>query len=424
MTNTLSHHHTNKSQVPLEAYLNRVNSLLELAQAEAAQEELRRCQTLIYEHPQENFDPELLTRLDNFQFACEALHRSRKKRDILAAKAVDERDPLQLLSIFELQRLEEYLRAASKDSVQLIPTPGANIALDEDENQHENSAQGAHSQFGGRPWGLGLEQIPRGKNGNLLPLLLQINLSNLSEGKIMPALPQQGMLYFFLDPTAGFPPSPETGSWQVVYTDPATNLRADGQLPAAAEHWPRQLIDLHANPSLPSPLSPLMANLAGKISRADLDRYLNLHKRYYPQFDHHLLGYPAYVEPASLAQQCKILAQGLETRQANGAEQVQTKSPSTDKGRNQQQDWRLLAQIDWNPPCSMWWGNYGRLFFMITDQDLAALRFDRVLLLWQHHNTMISMVPEMFGNLGLCLETRDSLWRGEIYEPFRKQFLG
>lgn len=418
MTHTLSHHHTNKPQVPLEAYLNRVSSLLELAQTEAAQEELRRCQTLIYEHPQENFDPELLTRLDNFQFACEALHQSRKKRDQLAAKAVDERDPLQLLSLFELQRLEEYLRAASKDSVQLLPYPFANIALDAPlDDHHKNSIQGAHSQFGGRPWGLEPEQIPRGKNGNLLPLLLQINLSSLSESAKIPALPQQGMLYFFLDP-ACFPPGPENGNWQVVYADRVTANNTGGQLPAAAEHWPRQLIDLRPNASIPSPLSPLLANLAGKISRAELDRYLNLHKRYYPQFDHHLLGYPAYAEPASLAQQCEMLSRDIEIRKDPGA-----KSAPMDEYCKQQQNWHLLAQIDWNPPCSMWWGNYGRLFLMIGDQDLAAQRFDRVILLWQHHNTMISMAPEMFGNIDLCLKTRDSLWRGEIYEPFRKQFL-
>jgi uncharacterized protein YwqG len=45
--------------------------------------------------------------------------------------------------------------------------------------------------------------------------------------------------------------------------------------------------------------------------------------------------------------------------------------------------WRLLAQIDSDSRAGMTWGDVGMLYWLITDEDLEACRFDRALFTWQ-----------------------------------------
>jgi uncharacterized protein YwqG len=46
-------------------------------------------------------------------------------------------------------------------------------------------------------------------------------------------------------------------------------------------------------------------------------------------------------------------------------------------------DWRLLLQVDSEPRASMYWGDSGRLYFMIHKDDLRRRRFDNVWLILQ-----------------------------------------
>ena len=47
-------------------------------------------------------------------------------------------------------------------------------------------------------------------------------------------------------------------------------------------------------------------------------------------------------------------------------------------------DWRLLLQVDTDEEGPGWmWGDVGRIYFWIKKQDLAALRFDDVWLIFQ-----------------------------------------
>jgi uncharacterized protein YwqG len=41
-------------------------------------------------------------------------------------------------------------------------------------------------------------------------------------------------------------------------------------------------------------------------------------------------------------------------------------------------DWRLLLQVDSDENATMMWGDTGRVYFWMRDEDLRAARFERV----------------------------------------------
>ena len=45
--------------------------------------------------------------------------------------------------------------------------------------------------------------------------------------------------------------------------------------------------------------------------------------------------------------------------------------------------WNLLLQVDSNEDIGMMWGDMGRLYLWITEEDLKACRFDRSWLILQ-----------------------------------------
>ncbi len=45
--------------------------------------------------------------------------------------------------------------------------------------------------------------------------------------------------------------------------------------------------------------------------------------------------------------------------------------------------WNLLLQVDSNKDCNMMWGDVGRLYLWITDEDLAARNFESVWVVMQ-----------------------------------------
>ena len=48
-------------------------------------------------------------------------------------------------------------------------------------------------------------------------------------------------------------------------------------------------------------------------------------------------------------------------------------------------DWRLLFQVESDGNAKMMWGDAGRLYFWIRDEDLRAARFYRTWLVFQCH---------------------------------------
>lgn len=46
-------------------------------------------------------------------------------------------------------------------------------------------------------------------------------------------------------------------------------------------------------------------------------------------------------------------------------------------------DWQLLMQLDSEDEAGMMWGDVGKIYFTIREQDLKSLSFDKTWMSWQ-----------------------------------------
>lgn len=92
---------------------------------------------------------------------------------------------------------------------------------------------------------------------------------------------------------------------------------------------------------------------------------------------HQLLGHAAPVEN-EMTVECQRVTDGLTFADANRLPAPQRAALEAEARR-----WRLLAQFDSEGAVDMMWGDAGMRYFWITDEDLAARRFDRVWMILQ-----------------------------------------
>jgi uncharacterized protein YwqG len=69
--------------------------------------------------------------------------------------------------------------------------------------------------------------------------------------------------------------------------------------------------------------------------------------------------------------ECQLVSKGVYCGDSEGF--MSSKARTLSAGAT---DWRLLLQIDTDDEAQMMWGDGGRLFFWIRDQDLLAQRFE------------------------------------------------
>lgn len=92
---------------------------------------------------------------------------------------------------------------------------------------------------------------------------------------------------------------------------------------------------------------------------------------------HRLLGHPQVVQnPMEL--ECQLVTNGIYCGSSEGYEGDERKSLESGAA-----DWRLLLQIDSDDAPGWMWGDVGRIYFWIKQQDLALRRFDDVWLIFQ-----------------------------------------
>jgi uncharacterized protein YwqG len=90
---------------------------------------------------------------------------------------------------------------------------------------------------------------------------------------------------------------------------------------------------------------------------------------------HRLLGHPETIQ-GSMELECQLASNGVAGRSHRTARAKALKAGAA--------DWQLLLQIDSENDGPQWcWGDFGRIYFWIKRQDLAALRFDDVWLMLQ-----------------------------------------
>jgi uncharacterized protein YwqG len=76
--------------------------------------------------------------------------------------------------------------------------------------------------------------------------------------------------------------------------------------------------------------------------------------------------------------ECAEVTRGIYTGDATAS-----KDPRAAEAARHQYEWRLLLQVDTDDDAKMMWGDAGRIYFWIRDEDLRARRFDKTWLVFQ-----------------------------------------
>lgn len=201
-------------------------------------------------------------------------------------------------------------------------------------------------------------------------LIAQISLAEIFQFDSEGVLPPSGKLLFFYDSeqeTWGFDPN-DRGSWRVLFVaeDAPVDTYHDPGL-----YRPVALIP-SSEMSLP-PWESLWFESSG-IGPDSVDAYLDLRASLSGNdLIHKMLGYPDPVQN-EMQMECQLVSNGIYCGDADGHN-----DPRVDALRPGATDWRLLLQVDSEEDrAGMMWGDVGRLYFWIREQDLRRQDFDGV----------------------------------------------
>jgi uncharacterized protein YwqG len=219
-------------------------------------------------------------------------------------------------------------------------------------------------------------------NGDPLHFLAQLDLAELSRFPALQALPATGRLYFFYNADTqpwGFDPKDE-GSWRVILDDgPKSGLAPRDPPESRATAVPFRLCKVAFREflSIPSPADKRVwpDPLPEQVSDKYLDFWMASEGESEPS--HQILGH-AYEIQNPMELECQLVSHGLYLGDLLGYDDPRVKALEAGA-----KDWRLLFQLDYDDNAEMMWGDGGRLYFWIRDQDLRACNFDRVWMILQ-----------------------------------------
>lgn len=213
-----------------------------------------------------------------------------------------------------------------------------------------------------------------------LAFLLQLNLAEISEYFGDSILPNAGRLLFFFEADEqqwGFDPQ-DKGVWRVIYDEspdiaprnPPSDLQ-DGSFPQAK-------VKYYKSPSMPSPRSDAQYQRLGLTDEEQGNRYWD----FFAKLDavdtrHQILGDPDPIQ-SDMELECQLASNGINVGEAEGYE-----TPEAIKLAPGSKDWVLLLQLDSDDTTAMNWGDWGRLYFWIREDDLSHYKFNDVWMILQ-----------------------------------------
>jgi len=210
---------------------------------------------------------------------------------------------------------------------------------------------------------------------------MQIKFSEVNGDGAIPELPTSGLLYVFYDQeqtTWGFDPKDE-GSWRLLFFDEDCGLKMR-RYPKDIEVRYKGVI-LAPKPIMTYPpteddrLEPLSIG----VTEEQYEEYDDFREANYDEKPlHHLWGYPDPVQGAEMELDCELASNGLYCGDETGYE-----DPRAQELEKNKDSWRLLLQIDSDDEAEMMWGDCGRLYFWIKEDDLKNRRFDKVWMILQ-----------------------------------------
>ncbi|QSW91007.1 DUF1963 domain-containing protein [Flavobacterium endoglycinae] len=216
-----------------------------------------------------------------------------------------------------------------------------------------------------------------------MSFLAQINLAEIKSFDLDNKLPNEGILYFFYDSEGeawGFDPKDKECSKVYFYKGNLKNLERK-KIPEDLEDYQRFYsckLKFQSVIGFPNYFSDLMEGL-------ELNDYEN--ERYFEIMDqingeepiiNKILGHSDNIQDG-MELECELVTNGLYCGDQSGYNDSRAKALSKNIDK-----WNLLFQIDSNEDQSgMMWGDAGRLYFWIKEEDLKEERFEKNWLILQ-----------------------------------------
>jgi uncharacterized protein YwqG len=249
-------------------------------------------------------------------------------------------------------------------------------------------------------------------NGKHLGFIAQVNLKDVAELNVDPALPKSGVLSFFYEADEqpwGFDPT-HKGSARVLYFS-AENLTRRPFPEILSKYAKFDVCRVHFQEQVTLPPAGSAEVESLELTRGP-DRYEWVEiessgvyriKEIPPEeseestptewdiygeiFDglseesggvcHRMLGYPDPIQ-GDMQLEVQLASHGI---YAGSPDDYQTEEAK--KLEAGAKDWRLLLQIDSDENAGTQWGDVGRIYYWIRQQDLEARNFDKVWLILQ-----------------------------------------
>lgn len=230
------------------------------------------------------------------------------------------------------------------------------------------SGQGAPvGRLGGRPDLDARHDWPLWKDAPQA-FLLQLDLAVLRRNGGPDWLPEHGALFFFYDAeqsTWGFDPA-DRGSWRVIH-DPqgfaARPRTPPSGLPDDAVYRKRAL---GGRPDRSRPDAELMGLPWPDVDTPEYGAYEARLTANAPRNApwHQVGGHPAAIQDSGMALECQLASNGVYVGGPEGY--ASSKRKQLEAGAK---DWRLLLQVDSDDDAGMMWGDVGRLYFWIREDE-------------------------------------------------------
>lgn len=214
----------------------------------------------------------------------------------------------------------------------------------------------------------------------------QINFAETAPYDFEHKLPDHGILYFFYDCSPdgmpwGFNPEDSSG-WKVFFHEGSLSALSRTDAPEDLEEDENGMVFGAARMvfngcmELPSPESDLNNGLRFPDDE-DEDLYWELIDEQSEEMINKLLGHADPVQNG-MELECEYVTHQINCGTPDGYRTAKAKG--LDKNAHR---WNLLLQVDSNEEIGMMWGDLGRLYLWITDEDLAARNFENSWLILQ-----------------------------------------
>ena len=207
-----------------------------------------------------------------------------------------------------------------------------------------------------------------------LSFICQINFAETTAYDQGHKLPDHGILYFFYDTSMdmpwGFDPNDGNGKALYYYEGDLSNLKrvdAPEDLEECGSVFAPSIMRFEHGIDFPDLESSAGEKLP--LKEDDADKYYEILDGI-SEPDNKLLGHSNNIQ-GGMELDCELVTQKLYCGDSSGYREGRARGLDKNTDR-----WNLLLQVDSNEDLGMMWGDAGRLYVWITDEDLEAKNFN------------------------------------------------